>query len=59
MIHTGIGETQVNNLLAEMNLPSISKTTLKSREREIGRSIEKVAKESTKNALEEEIKITM
>jgi len=59
MIHTGIGETQLNNLLTTMNLPSITKTTLKAREREIGKAIEKVTQKSVKQALEEEIQATI
>ena len=50
---------QLNNLLTTMNLPSITKRTLKAREREIGNAIEKVTGKSVKHALEKEIQATI
>lgn len=38
MINVGIGEQQMNNILAELNIPSIHHKTLKEREREVGHS---------------------
>lgn len=55
MIHIGIGETQLNNLLPTLNLPTISKRALKAREREIGEIVETIALKSTKDALNEEV----
>ena len=43
MLHAGIGETHVNNLLTSMNVPPIHHKTLKRREREAGKGIETVA----------------
>ena len=54
MINTGIGETQLNNLLAAMNLPVLSKSSLKKRENEAGMAIEEVVTISSDNAIEEE-----
>lgn len=33
-LHAGIGETHLNNMLATMNVPSVSNVTFKTRERE-------------------------
>lgn len=55
MINAGIGESQMNNILAYINLPTIAKTTLKKREREIGSSITAVANDSCTDAINEEI----
>lgn len=59
MLHIGIGETQLNNLLTTMNLPPITKSTLRKREREVGGAIEEVTKRSVSEALQEEINATM
>lgn len=55
MINVGIGEQQMNNILAELNIPSIHHKTLKEREREVGRAFEEVADKSCNNALLDEI----
>lgn len=55
MINAGIGEQQVNNILAELNLPTIHHKTLKEREREIGYIIEDVAEKSCNSAIQAEI----
>ncbi|XP_052067585.1 uncharacterized protein LOC127706898 isoform X2 [Mytilus californianus] len=54
MIHAGIGETQLNNLLAAMNIHCINPKTLKEREMEIGEVLESNAEASEKNFLLEE-----
>ncbi|CAG2219652.1 unnamed protein product [Mytilus edulis] len=54
MIHSGIGETQLNNLLSTINLHCIDHKSLKGRENEIGHFIEKNAKTSENNFLIEE-----
>lgn len=54
MLFCGIGETTINSLLGALNLPSVSKTTLKKREREAGIAFEEVAYESCCEALLEE-----
>lgn len=54
MLFCGIGETTVNSLLGALNLPSVTKTTLKKKEREAGIAFEEVAYESCCEALLEE-----
>jgi hypothetical protein len=46
MCMSGIGERQLNTILSVMNLPGISAKSLKKREREVARSIIKVADET-------------
>ena len=58
MLHAGIGETHINNLLTTMNLPHISHTSLKKRENEISSVLEKFAKGSADSALETEKELT-
>ena len=57
MINAGVGESQLSMILAELNLPGISRKTLKAREREIGQSMETVAETSCNNAIDEEIEM--
>jgi hypothetical protein len=54
MLNSGLGETQVNHLLAALNIPRISPTTLKRREREVGNSIQELAQQSCSEALIQE-----
>jgi hypothetical protein len=54
MIFCGIGESVVNNLLPALNLPSISHSTLKKREREAGLAIEAVAHETCSETVDVE-----
>lgn len=54
MLFCGIGETTINSLLGALNLPSVTKNTLKKREREAGIAFEEVAYESCCEALLEE-----
>lgn len=56
MLNAGIGEQQINNILAEINLPTISQVTLKKREREIGKYFEVISTASCDRAIQEEIK---
>ena len=53
-LHTGIGETHLNNLLCTLNIPSMNPVTFKSRENEIGHAVEQVTKKSCKTAMSEE-----
>jgi hypothetical protein len=46
----------INNFLAALNIPTISSTTLKRREREVGCVFEAVAQESCNDALLDEKK---
>ena len=45
-LDAGIGETHLNTILTTMNIPAISRSTFKRREREVGLAVEKVAKKS-------------
>jgi len=55
MINAGVGEAQIGSILAELNLPGISKVTLKKREREIGPTFEQVAEMSCDVAIQQEV----
>ncbi|XP_061191031.1 uncharacterized protein LOC133199201 [Saccostrea echinata] len=46
MLHAGIGEKKVSMLLSVLNIPPLSHTTLKSTEREAGKAVEDVARQS-------------
>ena len=58
MINAGLGPSQVNTLMADMNIPPVCPKTLKRREREVGPAIESLAKRSCKRALEAEVKLS-
>ncbi|XP_011859062.1 PREDICTED: uncharacterized protein LOC105556578 [Vollenhovia emeryi] len=53
-VYAGMGCTALNNLLACVNIPPISSALFKRYEREIGPAIEESAKESCKQAAEQE-----
>ncbi|XP_066596884.1 uncharacterized protein [Prorops nasuta] len=53
-LHSGIGCTALNKVLACLNIPVISKDLFKRYEREVGPAIEAVAKESCQLACDEE-----
>ena len=53
-LHTGIGETHLNNLLCTLNIPPMNPVTFKSRENEIGHAVEQVTRRSCKTAMSEE-----
>lgn len=53
-LHIGVGQTQLNNFLATLNIPTMNSQLFKMREREIGNSIGKVAKGSCDVYLEQE-----
>lgn len=55
MVHAGIGETQLNNLFAAMNVHCINHKTLKERENEIGKVIEDEVSVSEEKFLQEEV----
>ena len=54
MLHAGIGPSHENALLTSINIPPVSQSTFKAREREVGPTIEEVAKTSCKEAMEVE-----
>ena len=51
-LHAGIGQTQLNNFLSVLNIPSINSVLFKRREREIGKGTEMIAKSSCLASLE-------
>ena len=53
-LHTGIGETHLNNLLCTLNIPSMNPVTFKRRKNEIGHAVQQVTKKSCKTAMSEE-----
>lgn len=55
MVHAGVGETQLNNLFAVMNVHCINHKTLKERENEIGKVIEDEVSVSEEKFLQEEV----
>ena len=59
MIHAGVGVRHVNAFLCTVGVPSISKTTLKRREHEIGHYLELAAKHSCKRASHDEKQLTL
>ena len=54
MLHAGIGPSHVNALLTSINIPPVSQSTFKAREREVGPAIEELAKASCEEAMEVE-----
>ncbi|CAC5392635.1 unnamed protein product [Mytilus coruscus] len=54
-VDAGMGLVQTVNFIIALNLPAVSITTLKSREREIGKTLEDYTKWSCQKALEKEI----
>jgi hypothetical protein len=48
MLHAGIGEKKLEMLLSVLNIPPLSKTSLKISEREVGQAVEDVARNSCK-----------
>jgi hypothetical protein len=53
-LHAGIGQTHINNLLATTNIPGLTNNTFKHRGREVGLAVEKVAKKSCKQVINDE-----
>lgn len=50
-LHTGVGNTHLNNLLSILNVPALNSSTFKNWEREAGKAIELVAKNSCQQFL--------
>lgn len=53
-LHAGVGNTHLNNLLSTLNVPAMNSSTFKTREREAGKAIELVAKNSCEQFLNRE-----
>lgn len=56
LIHSGIAVRQLNSLLAELNIPTAHYKTINARLKETGKMVEKIAIDSTDEALQNEIK---
>lgn len=55
-VHSGIAVRQLNSLLSELNIPTVYYKTINVRLKETGKIVEKVAKESTDEPLQNEVK---
>jgi len=55
MLHAGVGERRVNDLLAAIYVPFVHHQTLKRREWEAGKGCESLARKTVEDALREEI----
>ena len=55
-LHAGMGNTHLNNLSLTMNIPAMNHCLVKRREREVGNSVENVARESCEMNLDLEKK---
>lgn len=58
MLHAGLGETQINSVLAAMNVPPVSHSMLDQRQREAGLAVENVAEQSINESLQKEVEAT-
>lgn len=56
LVHSGIAVRQLNSLLAELNIPTVHYKTINARLKETGKMVEKIAMDSTDEALQNEIK---
>ena len=57
-LHAGMGNTHLNNLLSTMNIPTMNHCLFKRREREVGKAMEIVARESCEMNLNLEKKVS-
>ena len=55
MVHAGLGSSALNRYFASINVPPLSIKGTKKREREIGPTIEKLAKSSCRDGIDTEI----
>ena len=53
-LHTGVGNTHLNNLLSTLNVPAMNSSTFKNQEKEARKAIELVAKNSCQHFLNRE-----
>lgn len=58
-MHSGIGPSQVNALLSSLNIPTVITRTLQNRQNELGTVMEKVAEDTKRSSLHEEIQATL
>ena len=57
--HAGVGCTELNKILACLDIHNISPTLFRKYEQEVGPAIEKAAKRSCRSAAEEERKLVI
>ena len=53
-LHTGIGETHMKGILSVMDIPGMSRSPWKTREREADKAIESIAQQSCISTIEKE-----
>lgn len=58
MLHSGIGERKLSNLMSTFGIPPCSKTTLKKRERQKGQALEDIARSCCADAAVREKDLT-
>lgn len=59
IIHAGTGVMQVNSLFSVLNIPPVRHKLIAQKQTEVGHALESVAKESTKDSLEEEHRLSI
>lgn len=59
MMHSGIGPSQVNALLSSLKIPTVITRPLQNRQNELGTVMEKVAEDTKRSSLHEEIQATL
>ena len=57
--HAGVGPKHINKVLATPNIPALTNNTFKHREREVGHTVEVVAKNSCREVLNDEKNIAL
>jgi len=58
MIDAGIGEIHLNTILSALNIPALNPTVVKRHERVVGPAIKSVTKDSCREVLQLEKKLT-
>ena len=53
-LHAGIGHTHLSAMTSTLNIPSMNHVTFKTREREVGKAVERVARNSCAKFIENE-----
>ena len=56
---SGVGHEQMNRVLATLNIPPVANSTWKRYERSVGPAVEETARESCREAVEEEKLLTL
>ena len=58
MIHAGVGVSQMNSILAALNIPAVQHKLINQRQTEVGQAVEKVANDSILDSLKDECNAT-